>query len=132
VTGELCYQLVASSGGSSCGTGLSMQAKLDGVFAWNDQNASFAVRGGKVAGDSLSLDGLTGHLTLNYIVLRGQNSDINADPPVLKIPFAFEFPVCPGAHPAQSGSRRRLLATTERSSRPPAGPDLGRSGHART
>jgi hypothetical protein len=96
VTGEFCYQLVGSSSGSSCGNGLSMQARLDGVFAWNDQNASFSTKGGAVADDSLSIDGLTGSMNINYVVLRGQNSDINADPPVLKIPFAFEFPLCPG------------------------------------
>jgi len=96
VTGEVCYQLVGSSGGTACGNGLSINATLDGVFAWNSQNANISIADGSVTGDSLSLDGLTGAMTLNYTVLRGQNSDINADPPVLKIPFAFEFPVCPG------------------------------------
>lgn len=96
VTGDFCYQLVGSSSGSSCGNGLTINATLDGVLSWNDQNATITVANGVVVDDSLSMDGLAGHLTLDYTVLKGQTDAISADPPVLKVPFAFEFPVCPG------------------------------------
>jgi hypothetical protein len=93
-TGDFCYQLVASSSGSSCGNGLSINITLDGVFTWGDQNAIINVASGSVHGGSFSISNMASQIDLNYTVLRGQEPKIGADPPVLKIPFAFEAPLC--------------------------------------
>ena len=93
-TGEFCYQLVGSASGSSCGNGLSINVTLDGVFTWSNESLNIGVAGGAVRSGSFSLSGMSSQVKLNYAVLRGNESTVGASPPVLKIPFAFEAPLC--------------------------------------
>lgn len=93
-TGEFCYQLVSSSSGSSCGNGLSINVTLDGVFTWSNEDLEIGVAGGAVHSGSFSISGMSSQLDLKYAVLRGNDPQVKADPPVLKIPFAFEAPLC--------------------------------------
>lgn len=91
---EICYQLVASSSGSSCGNGLSINVMLDGVFTWGNEEVDLGVGGGSIRSGSFSISNMSSQINLNYTVLRGEEPKIGADPPVLKIPFAFEAPLC--------------------------------------
>jgi hypothetical protein len=93
-TGDFCYQLVGSASGSSCGNGLSINVTLDGVFTWSNEDLKIGVAHSAVSSGGFSLSGMTSQITLNYTVLRGDEPKIGADPPVLKIPFAFEAPLC--------------------------------------
>ena len=92
--GEFCYQLVGSSSGSSCGRGLSANVVLDGVFKWSNEDVNVGVGGGSVHSGSFSISDMSSEINLGYTVLRDTEPTIGAKPPVLKIPFAFEAPLC--------------------------------------
>jgi hypothetical protein len=92
--GEFCYQLVGSASGKSCGNGLSISATLNGVFTWANEDLNLGVSGGSVSSGSFSISGMSSNLTLEYAVVRGAEPTVGAKPPVLKIPFAFEAPLC--------------------------------------
>jgi hypothetical protein len=85
---------VGSAAGSSCGNGLSINVTLDGVFTWSNESLNVGVAGGAVRSGSFSLSGMSSQVKLNYAVVRGDESAVGASPPVLKIPFAFEAPLC--------------------------------------
>jgi hypothetical protein len=93
-TGDFCYQLVASSSGSTCGNGLSANITLDGTFTWADEDVNVGVGGGAVHSGSFSISNMSSEIDLNYAVLRNDEPKVGADPPVIKIPFAFEAPLC--------------------------------------
>ena len=96
IKGDFCYSLNGSGKISvSCGTLLSIKAKLDGVFNYQNEEANISFSNGHLSTGSMSLSGLSGTLTVNYEALRGNEPNINADPPVFKLPFSFEMPVCP-------------------------------------
>ncbi|HTW10583.1 MAG TPA: hypothetical protein VME46_23985 [Acidimicrobiales bacterium] len=87
---EICY----TAYGSKCGSGLSINVILDGVFTWSSQDLDVDVGGGSVSSGSFSISGLSTNVKLNYTVLRGTEPNVGAKPPVFKIPFAFEMPLC--------------------------------------
>lgn len=103
ITGELCYSLNGSGEGSgkvsiSCGTLLSMEATLAGVFDYQDENAYISFSNGHLDTSTMSLSGLTGTLSVKYKALRGNEPNVNADPPVFRLPFSFEMPLCPAPY----------------------------------
>jgi hypothetical protein len=97
ITGELCYSLNGSPANISisCGTLLSMKANLEAVFNYQDEDAYILFSNGHLSTGSFSLSGLSGTLSVKYEALRGNDPNVNADPPVFKLPFSFEMPVCP-------------------------------------
>jgi hypothetical protein len=64
------------------------------VFTWANEDVNIGVGGGSVRSGSFSISNMSSNINLNYTVLRGDEPTVGAKPPVLKIPFAFEAPLC--------------------------------------
>ncbi|MGA8681674.1 MAG: hypothetical protein WB592_14440 [Acidimicrobiales bacterium] len=98
-SGTFCYQLIVASGAcaGSRTIALSLELSADGAVYWDNEDTDITVSNGAVTSSSFSLSGLRGDLTLNWQVARGTGGKLGADIPVIKIPFEFEFPLCPVA-----------------------------------
>jgi hypothetical protein len=94
ITGTFCYSLNKGPVSVSCGSLLSIKGDLDGVVDYTDETGSLSFSHGIPSG-SMSLSNLSGELTIKYSALRGNEPNINADPPVFKLPYSFEMPLCP-------------------------------------
>lgn len=89
-TADICYTVAASS----CGGGLSINVTLDGILTWSNQEVDIGVGGGSVHSGSFTMSDMSSNIKLDYTVLRGEEPNVGAKPPVIKIPFAFEMPLC--------------------------------------
>jgi len=103
-SGQICYQLTSKKlgafgkpgacAGSRTG-GITLSFSVDGNLRWSDMTTDITVVKGRVVTSSYSLSGLVGNLTFGWTAARGGGGQAAADPPVLKVPFDFEFPLCP-------------------------------------
>lgn len=95
MTGTVCYSLNKGPVSVSCGSLLSLKGDLDSVINYQSETALISFAGGHLTTGSFSLSGLSGKVNIKYEALRGDEPNINADPPVFKLPYSFEMPVCP-------------------------------------
>jgi hypothetical protein len=98
VVGMLCYQLVMSSSGNSCSNrtgGLGVSISLDGYITWSDEDANITIAHGDVTKSSFHIKNLHTSLKFSYTAVRGEGAALTADAPVFRLPYAFEFPICP-------------------------------------
>jgi hypothetical protein len=97
VSGTLCY-ISFSVCGNGPSNGLSAEVNLSGYVDAGDASGGISVNGGKVTNSSISLKALAAHAHLTYTITRGDGSNANGSPPVLRVPIGIDYTI-PGEIP---------------------------------